>query len=92
MPCYTVITVEVKNKMIALETMKKFGINESSLITTSTGYKIDLTFSPITEGEFKTEYGMINTEQNARKYYGIKAQIYRGMTENKPTVFIKLRN
>ena len=81
MPCWTIVTVQVKDRLMALVTMKYFNIDENNISQTGNTYRIILSGSGITEADFKIEYGLRVAEQQAKRHYGYKVRTRRGVVE-----------
>lgn len=91
MPCYTKVTVKVKDLLEAKATMKAFGLkdHEWSYIDRKGEFEITLPiYTP--ESRFKTEYGMRVAEKNARKFYGSRVRTFRSVEDGKQTLNIKI--
>ena len=84
MPCFTVVTVLVMDREMALKTLLHFGLDEGRLnVAYGGGYNVSLDRTDVTRGAFKTEYGMRIVERDARKQYGSSVRVWR--TTNRDT-------
>jgi hypothetical protein len=84
MPCFTQVTVEVKDLQIANDTANHFQINGNSV--REVNGKVEVTLpSSITKAEFKNEYGLRVAEREARRKYGSRVRVWRSVNEKYKT-------
>ena len=90
MPCYTRVTVEVKDFDIAKKAAEVLKFDADTYIANMSNKVLVNLPTYVTRSQFKTEYGLLLAETRARKTYGSRARIWRTAGTNKTTLNVKI--